>query len=484
MREYKINQYITLKLIDGKTVIFVNGEEFKQCKYLLLNIPIDEMQFLSEIESIDEAVGKLDFSLESQNYRDKTSKIPPEAEFWAHCSNLQVWAENDYRSNILHRNIAFPLLKKLVDARDLKARKVFKEEIAIRVLSQHFRTVQFLVDGRYLKHLSNAEIKSVILEALELNLLETLFLLFKRGYFKLFTDEEINSIFENFYQKLMETKNNEIRQVACELFEHIALSLIEKQFTPEELYFEYEKESTYDGHIVALEIRKKPSYEMDIKDICGLKYLTKLKRLILRNFEVNSIKQLENMVELNALELSNCQISEIEDMDSFQYLKKLIMPQNRISEITGIFTLANLEILNLRYNNISKIVQLNTLNNLRELDLRENNITEIAGLDNLRNLIKLNLSKNKIEKIKGLENLINLEELDLSVNQIQKIQGFDNLRNLRGLNLSYNMIEEVENLEHLEKLRGINLHHTKVVYTKKLEKLMKGKFVGLDDHHV
>ena len=30
------NEIITLKLINRKTIIYVNGIEFKQCKYLLL----------------------------------------------------------------------------------------------------------------------------------------------------------------------------------------------------------------------------------------------------------------------------------------------------------------------------------------------------------------------------------------------------------------------------------------------------------------
>ena len=36
MQQFKINEYITLKLIDNKTIIFVKDKEFKQCKYLLI----------------------------------------------------------------------------------------------------------------------------------------------------------------------------------------------------------------------------------------------------------------------------------------------------------------------------------------------------------------------------------------------------------------------------------------------------------------
>jgi len=482
MKEFKINQYITLKLIDGKTTIFVNGEEFKQCKYLLLNIPVNEIRSLRDIESIDEAAGRLDSSQESQRFKTEGFEIPPEVEFWAHCSNIQVWAENNYNSNILHRNIAFPLLKKLADVGDFTANKIFREEIAIRALSQHDRTVHFLVDGRYLNNLSKAEIKNVIFQGFELKRVETLLRLFKRGYFKIFTNGEIDSIFEEYYQKLMESKNNEIRQVSCELFEHIALSFIKQQFESKEFYFAYEKESTHEGHILALEIRSKYNLDTNITEIRGLKYLIKLKRLTLTNFQVTDINPLKMMVELESLDLSNCKFSEIKGMRNFQHLRKLILFNNQIEEITGISTLTNLEVLNLGYNNISKMNSLKELRNLKELKLSDNNIKEIIGLDNLINLNKLNLSNNEIEEIKGLENLISLEELNLSVNQIRKIQGFNNLKNLRVLDLSYNPIKDVENLDHLKKLKNIGLLHTKVVYTKKLGNFMRGKFVGLNDY--
>ena len=38
IKEFKVNDYITLKLEDGKTIIYVKGKRFDQCKYLLLNI--------------------------------------------------------------------------------------------------------------------------------------------------------------------------------------------------------------------------------------------------------------------------------------------------------------------------------------------------------------------------------------------------------------------------------------------------------------
>ncbi len=40
--KFKVNKYITLRLENSKTVIYVRGKKFQQCKYLFLDIPVDE----------------------------------------------------------------------------------------------------------------------------------------------------------------------------------------------------------------------------------------------------------------------------------------------------------------------------------------------------------------------------------------------------------------------------------------------------------
>lgn len=108
MKEFKVNDYLSLLLINDETVIYVNNERFQQCKYLLLDIPVDKISSLDEIESVDEAAEKLDDSLEP--IEGRVDKIPPEVEFWGHCSNLQVWYEHDYDTRLLHRNLNYSIL--------------------------------------------------------------------------------------------------------------------------------------------------------------------------------------------------------------------------------------------------------------------------------------------------------------------------------------------------------------------------------------
>jgi len=172
LKSFKINEFITLKLERGKTVIYVADERFQQCKFLLLNIPIDEVSSFNDIESVDETAESLSRSLEPINedyseYIKLSFDIPPETEFWGHCSNLQVWAENNYDTRILMSDLAFPLLKKLTDVGDPLAKKVFKEEIAKRLSSGYYNVIEYLFEQDYIKYLGNKELWKVIIPSLE-----------------------------------------------------------------------------------------------------------------------------------------------------------------------------------------------------------------------------------------------------------------------------------------------------------------------------
>ena len=160
MKEFKINEYITLKLEDNKTIIYVKDEEFMQCKALLLEIPTDKIKSLKNIESIDEVADRLDKALEFSD-GGINDKIPPETEFWGHCSNLQTWFENNYDTRLLHKNLAFYLLKKLSEIGDPLAKKVFKDEIVKRISSGYIPVIKFLVETRHLDFFTNEEIKTL-----------------------------------------------------------------------------------------------------------------------------------------------------------------------------------------------------------------------------------------------------------------------------------------------------------------------------------
>jgi len=154
-KEFRINHFLTLKLENKTTNIYVIGKIFTQCKFLLLNIPTDKIHEFDKIESIDDAAERLDHELEFQP--KSKIKISPETEFWGHCSNLQAWVEYYYNPCLLHSNLAFPLLKKLTDVGDPIAKKVFKEEVLLRFESFNPPTQQFLIKNGYLKYFNKQE---------------------------------------------------------------------------------------------------------------------------------------------------------------------------------------------------------------------------------------------------------------------------------------------------------------------------------------
>lgn len=150
---FKINKYLTLKLVDSKTIIYVAGERFNQCKSLFLNIPKENVSDYDEIKSIDDISENLSKGILNSHF-----SIAPEMEFQGHCSNLQVWYENDYDTRLLHKNLAFPLLKKLADVGDQLAKRKFKEEIAERIESGEPNVLLFLIYGKYLDYFSEEEL--------------------------------------------------------------------------------------------------------------------------------------------------------------------------------------------------------------------------------------------------------------------------------------------------------------------------------------
>lgn len=160
MREFKVSELITLKLEGDTTIIYVDGMEFRQCKYLLLNIPVEKISSFDEVDSVDEAAERLDHSEEPR--KNTVKEIPPEVEFWGHCSNLQAWVENNYDTRIIHSNLAFPLLRALLVRGDPIAERVINEEVAKRLMRGTFNTIRFLILEGYFDYLSDEEVQTIV----------------------------------------------------------------------------------------------------------------------------------------------------------------------------------------------------------------------------------------------------------------------------------------------------------------------------------
>ena len=157
---FTITPKFIVKFENKDAVIYIDGKRFIHCKYLLLLNPHENRK----LEPIDD-VDKLKTFLGSQLERNLTPKelgIKPEELFWGHCSNLQAWYENNCDSRILHSNLSFPLLKRLTIAGDIKAKKVFKDEIAKRLLGDYIPIKRFLIEEDYLSYLNADELDIVL----------------------------------------------------------------------------------------------------------------------------------------------------------------------------------------------------------------------------------------------------------------------------------------------------------------------------------
>jgi hypothetical protein len=166
-KEYRINDHLTLKLIRGQTEIYIDEKPFHQCKYLLLNLTQKDFADFEHIDSIDEAF-KIYNKMDKNHERDH-DLIDPESEFIGHCSNLQAWFEYDYDLRILHSSLSIPLLKKLAFLGDKKAMIRLKESIATRIASRNFNSIIFYLNEKYLKLFSNEELEVMFEEWLEKN---------------------------------------------------------------------------------------------------------------------------------------------------------------------------------------------------------------------------------------------------------------------------------------------------------------------------
>ena len=171
MKEYIISDFLTLKLENGKTNIYIKGKKFLQCKRLMINILKQDVPIYDEIDSIDEAADTFKLSLWRNRIVEgpmaklshvQNETITPEQEFWGHCSNLKAWYENDYDTRLLHSNLAFPLLRALVEAGDESARKILKTEILERLESGHPNVFRSVLSAKLLKHFTEEERKQIL----------------------------------------------------------------------------------------------------------------------------------------------------------------------------------------------------------------------------------------------------------------------------------------------------------------------------------
>jgi len=407
--EVQLNKHISLKLERDRTNIYVENQLFRQCKSLMIHIPIKKLYKYDDLASID--------NLEHvyPRLRYDQSDLSPEDEFWAHCSNIHAWIESDYDTRILHRSLAFPLLRELCRLGDIKAKRVFKDEIISRFVNGSHQVKLFLLEEGFLRDFDLEE-REIINEGLD-ELYTTTY--FANTYF---SEDERTYLFDKY-----------------------ELQGYQRNIRPKEFSVCFTRK--YD-HLEPIN---------DITDIKELKSLTDITRLSLLQNYITEIKGLEKLTYLRELALNINEIRDIKNIDHLRHLRDLSLPGNRISKIKGLENLTKLEFLNLSGNQITKIEGLENLTKLKVLSLWNNKIRDIEGLRTLKDLRKLDLGGNQISEIQGLENLANLRVLLLDFNRITEIKGLEKLRRLKEISFHKNIISKVEDFPELPDIQEVNL---------------------------
>jgi len=154
---FKINNLVDLRLIKNETYIYIENKRFIQCLNVLFNVGANKDRKDENIRTMDEAS-----QIARRRYSQWFMRISPEEEFMAHCSNIQAFFENNLNTDLLHSDIAFPLLKKLGSLGYKPAKGVFNKEIIKRYNEGTWRTRMFLKSEGYFKYLNEEEIRSLV----------------------------------------------------------------------------------------------------------------------------------------------------------------------------------------------------------------------------------------------------------------------------------------------------------------------------------
>ena len=398
--EYRVNEFITLKLEKGKTVIYIKNEKFLQCKYLLIEIPKDKIKEFDDFTSIDDVSEKLDHSLEHDM---KFNKLKPEVEFWGHSSNLQAWSENYYDTSLLHSNLAFPLLKKLTDVGDPMARRVFKDEIAERLTNLYTNVARYLIQENYLEYFNNEELKlmmDILFEQIEK--------IFKKKHVSNLDIIEIESLLSIIQTNLISSKTFLINRLK-------PVDIINKET---HLGFIHKN-----NRLIALAFNR-----------CGLKTLSSsignfknLEQLYLtENRLIYLPASIGFLPNLKKIDLSDNHLIELPDeIGNLKNLKELLLNHNVIQKLPeSIIALKELEIFSIWGNQLKKLPK----------DIYEMELLRVLGL-----------SFNQIETFPILSSTMpNLEILDLSNNKIKSLpENIRYLNSLKALWLNNNPIETI-----------------------------------------
>ncbi len=532
-KEFKINEYITLKLEGDITKIYIAGKEFQQCKKLMLSIPTSDPRSQSHL-SMDEAKEYFgDPETSGVRY-----KIEPEQEFWGHVSNIQVWVECDYDTRILVSELSFPILKELSDLGDPIAKKALIKEIKSRFLSNFFPVQKFLMNEGYLNLLSKEDFEEIIGK---INLSSASFEML--AFFKNKANINIAKYVKKAIIKYINGGNYseyfikpELKKLPKEDIEFIVRNIKLKNITPELLIFlkgitdyfkdDLTKEIISDKiinlQIDTLTLRKFLKYFTNLNEFKAIydKFRLKIvhtkesrtyniytldnlllnhllsfinpfsevyKQILISNFLNGYPSEAEYIIRENFLDnLDENQIIHL--IRNYNYSKLLpgelpsSSPPNLLSAFRGYIRKKwDNKVLNILYETLDHQARGFIIINNSKL------VRQTRLYDGEKENIGFNINNDRITNIKSLLGLRNhkyIEFLELDYNKINDITGIEILNNLKILHLNGNYLEKLEPISSLYSLKELELERNLIADISPLKNLTQLEKLNLNENKI
>ncbi|KKK63203.1 hypothetical protein LCGC14_2996640, partial [marine sediment metagenome] len=352
-------------------------------------------------------------------------QLSPEHEFWAHSSNLQAFEENNYDTSLLHSNIAFPLLRRLSEAGDMKSKKKFKEEIAKRFSTGYLPILEFLHEEGFLE-LLNEEEKEAAYQNLTKNIenkedieqaLSTLIFLDKLHFSKARRD------IKNLLQRELKKDNPIISKVL----------------------FSYEFNSFLSNdEIIEILDSNEVLTNLSQYSFCGFN--------LLEDFDSNDIGFNIQGNKVIGLSLNGCiHYGFPEEILKLLFLQDLSLSYNKFKSLPkSLHSLNNLKSLHLECNQLEFLPNsIGELKNLIKLELTNNNLKCLPdSIGNLKSLKSLQVGSNKLSDLPPTFIMLEkLEELYLDDNNFSTFpEIIIGLKSLKKLIFSSTKIEMLEEL--------------------------------------
>jgi Leucine-rich repeat (LRR) protein len=470
--EYQINKFLTLKLENNRTVIYIDGKPFYHCQRAVLKIPINEFVIpyddtINNVKSIDEMI-ELYSSSEYENEYDNYT-VTPEEEFHVHCSNIQAWVENDYDTRLMHTHLAFPLLKKLYEIGDETSKKVFKEEIVSRFLSESESVVEYLVNMKYLDYFTHEELLILFDDFSKTRLMQSNLAvpLLKKLYE--IGDETSKKVFkEELTTRLLSESESVVEYLVnhkyLDYFTHEELAMIFSEFSHTGLSYLITKKNRLVEYFMSILhlldsesdlLKNIQVLDLD-EDNYDLRYGNRLSKTVYIPFCIDKLTSLKRL-KINGIRalLLPESIGNLHSLSSIEFSDISLLK----TLPNSIENLHNLQSLTITDSSFELPESIGNLQSLQSLSLINNDLTELPkSFGNLQSLQILDLSYNRLRELpESFGNLQSLQILDLSFNKLQELpESFGNLHSLQELNSSQNFLQKLPesfgNLKSLQRL--------------------------------